>query len=586
MPSPQAAAPSPCACHAFGIRTRFSLQKQRKIYENPAGAVRAVFEDILGQCADTEFGRAHSLSRVRTAEDWRRAVPIQRYEDVEPYVRRAREGRLGVLTRSHPYAYLKTSGSSGTPKYIPTTRHWRDRYRGPALYAQWGLYFEALAEADARAGLGASAAHIPQILDLSWERVPGRSVPGDDRPAYSISSRPAAVSSHDWLPPWYDEPWFLGDRAEDWDAALYRKLRLLAGGDVRAVVALNPSKLISLAQTLAASGERLVADVRDGTLNGRLHPALSPDRETAGRLAAVLEAGDGGMTLTGLWPNLSLAVSWNSASAALYRDWLEEVLPGVARLPFSTTGTEGIVTLPVDGHPSAGPLAVDQGLYEFVPAESAGGASLAPDTPTLAYDELDSGREYRLVMSQANGLLRYDVGDVYRVVGHYGATPRLEFTGRAGFRASFTGEKLTEAQVHQAVVDSLPQHLGGRPLFTCVPVWGAPPRYHVVVEGADALDGPALDAFARDVDTALRRINIEYDEKRASRRLGRIEATAAEWGAFARTEERLRAQGTSSNQVKHHWLQRDTRLLDTLRERDLLRASTEPALLAGGGAVR
>lgn len=584
---------TPCSCHAFGARAQHALQSLRKLFINPGDTARDTFEDILDQCADTEFGRAHALHHVRTLDEWRRAVPIQQYEDVEPYIRRARQGLPAVLTRSRPYAFLKTSGSSGTPKHIPTTRHWRDHYRGPALYAQWGLYFEVLAAAD---GLSVPAAHIPQVLDLSWERTPGRPGPGDEQPVYSISSRPAAVSSRDWLPPWYDEPWLIADPSEDWEAALYRKLRLLAGGDVRAVVALNPSKIISLAQTLAASGERLVADLRNGTLNGRRHPAVTPDRETADRLAAVLDATGGAPALTDLWPRLDLAVAWNSASAALYRDWLTEILPGVRRLPFSTTGTEGIVTLPVDGHASAGPLAVGQGVYEFVPVDGPqapdGVDSLAPDAATLLFYELESDREYRLVMSQANGLLRYDVGDVYRVVGRYGATPRLEFTGRAGFRASFTGEKLTETQVHEAVVATLPEDLGGRPLFTCVPVWGAPPRYHVVVEGAADLGPSALESFARDIDTALRRINIEYGEKRASRRLGRIEVTAAEWGAFARaSEERLRARGTSSNQVKHHWLQRDRKLLDDLTERGLLRATTEPGMRlnpasAAAGAAR
>ncbi|MFI1800112.1 GH3 auxin-responsive promoter family protein [Streptomyces sp. NPDC020379] len=570
-----------CSCHAFGIRTQHALHAMRKVFTDPEDTARNVFADILDQSADTEFGRAHGLHRVRTLGEWRRAVPIQQYENVEPYIRRARQGLPAVLTRSGPYAFLQTSGSSGTPKHIPTTRHWRDHYRGPALYAQWGLYFEALAEADA---LAAPAGHIPQILDLSWERAPGRPGPDGELPVYSISNRPTAVSPHDWLPPWYDEPWLLADPGEGWEAALYRKLRLLAGDDVRAVVALNPSKIISLAQTLAASGERLIADLRDGTLDGRRHPALTPDRETADRLAAALDSTGAAPALRDLWPRLDLAVVWNSASAALYRDWLTEILPGVRRLPFSTTGTEGIVTLPVDGHPSAGPLAVSQGLYEFVPAEgpraSDGPDALAPDAATVLFDELEDGGEYRLVMSQANGLLRYDVGDVYRVVGRYGATPRLEFTGRAGFRSSFTGEKLTERQVHEAVVAALPAGPGGRPLFTCVPVWGTPPRYHVVVEGTVGLGSAGLESFARDIDSALRRVNIEYGEKRTSRRLGRIEVTAAEWGAFGRaSEQRLRTRGTSSNQVKHHWLQRDRDILDHLAEQGLLTATTEPGLM-------
>ncbi|WP_405786149.1 MULTISPECIES: GH3 auxin-responsive promoter family protein [unclassified Streptomyces] len=572
--APRRTAPFSCSCHAFAGRVRGALELQRRIYAEPRETTRRVFEDMLDQCADTEFGRAHSLHTVRTMDDWRKAVPIQQYEDVEPYVRRAREGRAGVLTTSQPYAYLKTSGSSGVPKHIPTTRHWRDRYRGPALYAQWGLYFEALAASDPAA---AADRHTPDVLDLSWERAPGRIAPGGSRPVYSISNRPAAVSSHDWLPPWYDEPWFVADPDESWEATMYRKLRLLAGRDVRAIVALNPSKIISLAHTLVTHGERLVADLHDGTLDGRRGAEVGVDRESAERLRAVLDATGGAPTLVDLWPRLTLAVAWNSASAALYRDWLEEVLPGVPRLPFSTTGTEGIVTLPVDGHPSAGPLAVDQGVYEFVPADDRD--LLAPDTATLDFHELAVGREYRLVMSQANGLLRYDVGDVYRVAGYYGAVPRLEFTGRAGFRSSFTGEKLTETHVHQAVVGALPTDFGGRPLFTCVPVWGTPPGYRVVIEGAAALGRAGLDRFREAVDTELRRINIEYGEKRRSRRLGRLEVTAVPVGAFAAAEERLRARGASANQVKHHWLQRDAELLTVFRDRGLLAASTDERTL-------
>jgi hypothetical protein len=494
---------------------------------------------------------------VRDLADWRKAIPIQQYEDVAPYVERIRAGHRNVLTASRPYASLKTSGSSGTPRLVPTTRHWRDRYRGPALYAQWGLYLEQVP------AVGSGAV---QVLDLSWDRslAPARSA---GMPLYSISARPAAVSGRDWLPPWYDEDWFVSERAESWDAALYRRLRLLAGHDVRILVSLNPSKLISLAQVLEGSTQRLVADLYDGTLAGARTAGVGQDRESGARLAGILAA-RGRLGLTDLWPGLELAVCWNSGSAALYREWLDQVIPGVRRLPFSTTGTEGIVTLPVDGHPSAGPLAVNQGLYEF--AENDERDSLPQDADVLGFDELEEGREYRLVMSQANGLLRYDVGDIYRMVGSYGATPRLEFVGRAGFRSSFTGEKLTELQIHQAVSEAYPRKLGGCPLFTCVPRWGTPPDYRLVIEQPPESAAVDLVAFGRAVDEALQRINIEYGEKRRSRRLGQLRVSCTVRGGFARLEDSLRARGTSSVQIKHHWLQRDGRLLDTLSELGLL----------------
>ena len=535
---------------SFTTRVRYALEKQRAIYQEPVAAAERVLADILAQTTDTEFGREFGLRWVRDMTDWRKAVPIQQYEDIRPYVDRAMAGRDAVLTVDRPYAFLRTSGSSGTPKYIPTTRHWRDRYRGSALYAQWGLYFEAMR----RVGT-----HPPDVLDLSWER----SDVAGPRPDYSISSRPAAVSARDWLPPWYGESWFLAEPGEDWRSGLYRKLRLMASRNVRAIVALNPSKIISLAETLAGAGELLIRDLIDGTLDGRRRPDVFADREVADRLRAAQRRGP--LRLRDLWPDLAVVVSWNSASAALYENWLESVLPGVPRLPFSATGTEGIVTIPVDDHPSAGPLAVNQGVFEFVPNDEAD--SVAPDAATLDFTELEVGGEYRLVMSQANGLLRYDIGDVYTVSGRYGATPRLEFSGRAGFRSSFTGEKLTEVQVHQAVSDAFPRQHGIPPLFTFVPEWGAPPRYRVVLQGPIPFDS---GRFAQDVDDALRRINIEYGEKRRSERLGAVRAVVVEPDAFSRIEEHRRANGASSAQIKHHWLQRDDALLTTLRDLRLI----------------
>jgi len=43
--------------------------------------------------------------------------------------------------------------------------------------------------------------------------------------------------------------------------------------------------------------------------------------------------------------NLNLIVCWRSASAALYTKQLTGAFPDAEFLPFSTTGTEGVVTI-------------------------------------------------------------------------------------------------------------------------------------------------------------------------------------------------------------------------------------------------
>ncbi|MBP3081495.1 MULTISPECIES: GH3 auxin-responsive promoter family protein [unclassified Streptomyces] len=535
----------------FVARLMAAHHDQRACCREPHQVSRRVFADLLDQSRDTAFGRAHGLDRVRTLAEFQAAVPVGDYESFRGYVDRIRDGEQRVLTRSRPYALHTTSGTTGRPKYVPTTRHWRNRYRGPALYAQWGLYFQRLGLDRYRPG---------NVLDMSWERslIP-LPEPGGPVPVYSITKRPATVGPQDWTPPWYAEPWFLDTGGEQ---SLYRKVRLLAGSDVRMVVAVNPSRITALGELLNDQLELLLKDLSDGTLLGAPDPRLTAQEATASRLEAAYSYG-GRVTLCDLWPQLSMLVCWNSASARYYRAWLERLAPGVPLVPFSTTGTEGIVTMPVDTHPSAGPLAVDQGLFEFVPCEpSDAGRPLPSHVATLSSYELTTGETYRLVMSQANGLLRYDSGDIYRVVGRVGELPRLEFEGRGGSVSSFTGEKLTESDVHAAIRTAV-GHSSVPSVYCVVPSWGYPPGYVLVMEWPDG-PGASSEAFRDRVEAELSRVNVEYAEKRDSGRLHPLRAQTVAPGTFRALTEHHVTRGASAAQVKHRWLHTDDTLLTQL----------------------
>jgi GH3 auxin-responsive promoter len=558
----------------FADRARRALRAQRKICQDPHPAEDDVFADLLAQATGTAFGNEHGLRAVRTLDEWRRAIPIRSYSGFEPYVQRIAAGETAVLTNDQPNALLRTSGTTGAPKLIPTSRHWRTRYRGPALYAQWGLYFEEV-----------RMERVPadSVLDLSWE--PTWLPQSADLPVYGISQRPTVCGQGDWRPPWYGAPWFgpaqvPGTPSANFTDDLYEKLCLLAGCSVRMIVSVNPSKIISLGEVLSERSEQFIEALIDCRRRAVRISAAGPLPGLAARLGRVVEGGRR-LRLTDLWPDLELVVCWNSASARLYQSKLGQILPGVRALPFSSTGTEGIVTLPVDDHPSAGPLALNQGLYEFVEWTNLNdGSPLPSDAQTLGFRQLSPGKSYRLVMSQGNGLYRYDVGDVYRVSGWIGRTPRLEFVGRAGYQTSFTGEKLTENQVYIAVIRALEKDEAnptGHPLFTGIPVWGDPPGYIIAIE----LKKPANDAESRSlalsIEAALQEANVEYRDKRRSGRLRPVSVMPLPLGAFRNVAERSFTQGTPAAQIKHHWIQRDDSLLSVLSELRLSAAIGEPS---------
>jgi hypothetical protein len=88
--------------------------------------------------------------------------------------------------------------------------------------------------------------------------------------------------------------------------------------------------------------------------------------------------------------------------------------------------------------------------------------------------------------------------------------------------------------------------------FVLAPHWADPPYYRLYVEAANNLCESEL---ARRMDEDLSRINLEYASKRASLRLGMVEAVALPPGALANRDQELRRlRAGTSEQYKHQYL--------------------------------
>lgn len=513
----------------------------------PAQAQADVLHDFLTRFATTAFGKQHGLGALRDAQEFKKAVPIRQYADFEPWLTQEVEAKSGTLGSDPVLRWLKTSGSTATPKRIPLTQYWLLQSRAPALYALWANYF----------------AHHPDLLDtphgvmdLSTTRDPPKEFL-NGVPYQGITNRDTVYDATDWYPPWYDAPWFSPAMPETYHARMYHRIRYFVGEDLRAIVAINPSTIVALKFHIETHAARLVHDIAHGTLDGKV--AFTPNPALAQRIAAIVA--DPGFTLKDIWPSLAVVSSWTSSSAGLYLDKLEALLPGVAVLPFMGCGSEGITTLPVDAHKTSLPLAVNHGYFEFLPAEQELSVLLQDGgyIDTLSFDALEVGREYHLIMSQGNGMFRLALGDIYRVGGFHGQVPRLEFTRREGIYHSFTGEKLTEPQFMQAITEAK-EALGIQTglVMTC-PVWGDTPYYKVLVERPTARVSYDAAAFAQVIDARLSSLNEEYKSKRLSGRLGCIETHVVAPNAVDEAIERTRAKGNAT-QIKYKPFQRDAKL--------------------------
>lgn len=97
----------------------------KQIRKNMANAVQdqhAIREELLKKSANTEFGKEHGFSDIRSHADFFSQIPIRDYEQFRPYIDRVKSGVHHVLWNGQPIYFAKTSGTTSGVKYIPITK--------------------------------------------------------------------------------------------------------------------------------------------------------------------------------------------------------------------------------------------------------------------------------------------------------------------------------------------------------------------------------------------------------------------------------------------------------------------------------
>ncbi|POY39930.1 hypothetical protein C3L50_08855 [Flavobacterium alvei] len=89
---------------------------------NPIATQQQVFEDLIRQAKNTQFGIDHHFDQIKTFEDFSRNVPVRDYEGLKSYVDKVVKGEENVLWKGKPLYFAKTSGTTSGAKYIPLTK--------------------------------------------------------------------------------------------------------------------------------------------------------------------------------------------------------------------------------------------------------------------------------------------------------------------------------------------------------------------------------------------------------------------------------------------------------------------------------
>lgn len=464
---------------------------------------------MLKKAAHTDYGRHHGFAEIRDIDDFRRRVPLTRYEDLRGEIMRMVAGERDVLWPGVTRRFAQSSGTSdGKSKYIPITDESLSRchYRGGADCVALYLAMNPKSRIfDGRSFiLGGSFANeldLPKgvaLGDLSANLI------DNINPLVNLVRIPDKATA----------------LMEDWS----RKLPALVA---------------------AARGKNVT------NISGVPSWFLSVIKE--------LMLAEGAASLHDVWPNLEVFFH-GGISFAPYRAQYEAITDP-AKMHFVETynASEGFFACQstLDSHAML--LLLDLGVfYEFIPLDE----TEEEHPATLTIGEVETGKTYELVITACNGLWRYRIGDTVRV--EQTAPVKISIAGRTKHFINAFGEELMVHNADAAVAKACAA-TGAEVLnYTAAPVYATATtkgRHEWLIEFAHR---PAdLEEFARLLDESLQRENSDYEAKRSGDLfIDRLSIVEARCGLF--DDWLLRRSGKLGGQRKIPRLQNSREIIDSM----------------------
>ena len=509
--------------------------------EIPAETQHAKLMELLRRNADTEYGRRFGFATIRSPAEYAERVPLMSPLDLQPYVARMMKGERGILTADPPVYYTRSTGSSSAPKFVPVTDSYRVDFQRTVFVSLGHIYRRF------------PSAFLGRALYFVGSRRIEVAPDGNDvgtMSGYNFTELPALIRKI------YAWPYELFT-VEDLETRSYLSLHIALTQGVSCVGGIFPAPIVYLLRDLERRGPELARCLYDGTLPTTLklpadqraffsrYAKARPD--VAARVERALE-GPAEAAVSTAFPMLRLVYCWSTSTAALYVPELKRRLgPRVAVRDAIYAATEGWCTIPMGDEEPGGPLALQSGYFEFIPAD----ALAAGRTDVVPVEGLEQGRRYAIVLTTAVGAYRYLLGDVVEVNGFYKKTPRLIFVRRTGATSSLLGEKLDEVHVTEAVAAALSALELEATWFSLAPRLGeSKPGYTLHLE-LPRRPAEALRAkIGAHVDEALGDRAADYQGLRRAGQLAAVDVHVVQPGVYDSFRQEKLREGAAEAQLK------------------------------------
>ena len=474
-------------------------------YETEAKDIQlGVLARLLADAAGTQWAAAHRYAPGMDYDRFAERTPISTYDDFKDDIDRMRRGEADVLCKGRVKWYAKSSGTTNDKsKFIPVSA----RYLRDTHYA---------------GGTDAVALYLR------------------NNPKSRLFDGRALILG--------------GSHASNYN------LPHSLVGDLSSILIENINPLVNLVRT-PSKKVALLSDFEEK----RDRIAAVASRQNVTNLSGVpswmMAVLNRVIELTGkpiceVWPNLEVFFHGGVAFTP-YREQYHRLIanPGMHYME-TYNASEGFFGLQDDPADPAMLLMIDYGVfYEFVPLEDVG----MPEAQAVPLWEVETGRNYAMVITTTGGLWRYMIGDTVR----FTQTDPYKFviTGRTKSFINAFGEELIVDNAERGLQAACAATGAQVKDYTAAPVFmndRGSCRHQWLIE----FDRPpqSLEAFAEKLDQALQTLNSDYEAKRYKNlTLQRLEVIAAPKGLF---DLWLKSKGKLGGQHKVPRLCNDRRIMD------------------------
>ncbi len=425
----------------------------------PINVQHELLSRLLLEAKNTEWGKQHDYQNINNYQDFINKVPLQSYEDIEPFVERIKQGEQNILWHSEIKWFAKSSGTStGKSKFIPVSK-------------------ESLENCHYKGG--------KDLLAIYHHNHPNSKL---------ILGKTLVVGGSSKLNQFNGDSYF---------------------GDLSAIIMKNfpfwveIRRVPELAIALMEEWEEKIEKMAISTSKEDVSNISGVPSWTLILLKRILELNNTD-NLLDVWPNLELYMH-GGINFSPYQAQFEKIIHSTNMNYYENyNASEGYFGIQDQAKVKEMLLMLDYGIfYEFIPIEH----SEESNPKTYPLEEVELNKIYEMVISTNAGLWRYRLGDTVQFTSI--APFRIKVAGRTKHFINAFGEELMIHNAEKAIAVACEKTDAIINEFTAAPVYFESKKsgkHQWLIEFEKTPDN--LSHFAAILDEELKNLNSDYEAKR------------------------------------------------------------------------